>query len=226
MQHRRLFIFNNLFIAFTGVLSIIVTITIGSRGARLDGETTAYWQQIFTFTLLSNLFLSLVCTVAAIMTAFHQPLARSFPIWQLAATTATTVTLLTVLFFLAPMRAAHGKNYFDMLLEPMFFLHFFNPLLAIITYIFATGDQPTTLKSRLLATIPVIIYAAIYVVCVVVTQVWPDFYGLTFGGRYYLAPLVVLVFWLLAFASASLLTFFRHRRIGNQTTHLATNPLQ
>lgn len=218
MQHRRLFIFNNIFITVTGVLAVIVTLLIGSRGARLDGVTTHY-QQILTFTVLSNLFLSCVAVVVAIMAIFRQPISNTLYGWYFTATTATTVTLLTVIFFLAPMRAANGKNYFDMLLEPMFFLHFFNPLLAAITYIFYTGNQPVTLKSRLFATLPVVLYTIAYILCVAILQIWPDFYGLTFGGHYFLSPFVATIFWLLAFGSASLLTFLRHRRIGDQTHH-------
>lgn len=211
MQSRRLFIFNNLFLAFTGVLAIIFTLTVGSRAARLDG-TGPYYLQILTFTLLSNLFLSCVATVAAIMTIFRQPLGPRFATWYFTAATATLVTFLTVVFFLAPMRAAAGKNYFDMLLGPMFFLHFLNPLLGTLAYLTLDAHHPTAAKFRLLATLPVVIYGAFYFITVVLVKSLPDIYGLTFGGRYYLTPLVFLVFWLLAFGLANFLIALQTRR--------------
>ena len=213
MSRRTIFIINNLFIFITTVIAAAVAMTYGSRGTRIDDTVTEHWQQIVTFTVLSNIFLAIVALVTAILAIRKSSLSTTAVSWYLVATTATSVTCLTVLFFLAPARAMRGQNYFDMILEPMFFLHFFNPILAAITYIFLTGDRPVARRARCLATLPVIVYAIPYILFVVIMQIWPDFYGVTFGGRYYLTPLVFVAFWLLAFGSASLLNFCRTRQI-------------
>ena len=201
------------------VIAVIVVMTVGSRGARLDNLDMPYWMQIATFTVMSNIFLGIISLVAVILKirscVTSRPMPRSFNTWYLTAATAGLVTMLTVIFFLAPMRAAKGKNYFDMLLEPMFFLHFFNPLLAAVSYIFLTGTTALSKNSRIIAVTPVVIYAIPYILFVAILKIAPDFYGLTFGGRYYLMPLVFLAFIILAFSAASLLLFLRSRAIIN-----------
>lgn len=208
----RLFILINLFIFITTAIAVPVTLTFGSRASRLDGGNIPYWQHAVTFTILSNVFLGLVALAAAIFSFIRRrPLSKALLTWYLAATSAGLVTFLTVILFLAPMRAINGKDYFDMFLEPMFFLHFLNPLLAAISFIFLTGRSTITLRSRLLATLPIVLYSIPYTLNVVVLKTWPDFYGLTFGGRYFLLPLVFLAFLLLIFTLASLLTFCRKK---------------
>ncbi|MBQ3445514.1 hypothetical protein IJG29_02190 [Candidatus Saccharibacteria bacterium] len=209
----QLFTFINFFIAVTGITAAIVAMTYGSRGARLDGTITAHWQQIFTFTVLSNIFLSIVAFISAILN-IRGKLSGRAATWYLTAATAGAVTCITVLFFLAPMRAARGSNYFDMILEPMFFLHFLNPILAAVSFVFFLPTIPSARHARLIATIPILAYAVPYILFVVILQLVPDFYGVTFGGRYYLTPLVFLAFFLLAFAAASLLLFL-HRKALN-----------
>ncbi len=203
----------NLFIFIATAVVVPITLIFGSRSTRLDSDSIPYWQHIVTFTILSNIFLGIVALVSAILSATKKD---KFPsnkqlTWYLAATSAGLVTFFTVILFLAPMRALKGKNYFDMIVETMFFLHFLNPILAAISFIFFTGRSKVTLKSRLLATLPVVLYAIPYVLNVVFLKTWPDFYGLTFGGRYYLMPLVFAVFIFLVFGIASLLVFLRHK---------------
>jgi hypothetical protein len=118
----------NLFIFITAAIAIPVTLVVGSRSTRLDGGDIPYWQHIATFTLLSNIFLGIIALVAAIFNIINKKktLPKSFLTWYLAASSAGLVTFFTVILFLAPMRAINGKNFFDMLLETMFFLHFLN----------------------------------------------------------------------------------------------------
>lgn len=212
----------NLFIFITTAIAVPITLLVGSRSTRLDGGDIPYWQHIATFTILSNIFLGIVALILAILNVTKKD---KFPNstqlnWYLAATSAGLVTFFTVILFLAPMRAMHGKNYFDMIVETMFFLHFLNPILAAIAFIFFTGNHPINLKSRLLATLPVFFYAIPYFLNVVIFKTWPDFYGLTFGGKYFLLPLVFAAFILLVFGIASLLVFLRRK--AKQTSSIKT----
>ena len=210
----------NVFIFITTAIAVPVTLIFGSRASRLDDLGFPFWQHIVTFTILSNIFLGLVSLVTAIIAIIkaktRQPLPKSLTTWYLTAATAAMITCLTVLFFLAPMRAINSKDYFDMLLEPMFFLHFLNPILSAVILIFFLDDQKITLKSRLLATLPVIIYSFFYLFFVVIIQIWPDFYGVTFGGKYFLIPLVLAAFFLVTFSVASLLSFCHNHALMNK----------
>ncbi|MBR2831260.1 hypothetical protein IKE83_02790 [Candidatus Saccharibacteria bacterium] len=211
MDKKKLFFrINNLFIFITMVIAAITVMTYGSRGTRIDGTVTEHWQQIFTFTLLSNIFLGIVALIAAIMSFKNKPLTGKISTFYLAAASSAALTFLTVVLFLAPMRAMNGKNYFDMLLEPMFFLHFLNPVLSIITFIFLFPGRIKKWKPQFLSLIPVLIYGIAYVTCVVIIKIAPDFYGLTFGGRYFLVPLVFLLFAAIVFGISTLLTFLHN----------------
>ena len=210
-----LFILSNLFIFITTAIVVPVNLIVGSRAARLDGSTYPYWGHIVSFTVQSNIFLGIVALIAAIMGIYAYrkklPLKKGLFTWYLIAASAGMLTCLTVIFFLAPMRAAGGKNYFDMLLETMFFMHFLNPVLAALTLVFLSGDTKIAKKARYLAVLPIIIYAVPYIICVVFAKVWPGFYGVTFGGRDYLIPLVFVVFCLALFGISSALAYFHNK---------------
>ena len=206
------------------VISVAVTLTLGSWAARKDiseniyGMHIDYWMHVVSFTVLSNILLGLIALVASII-GFdcyqkQKALPRKLLTWYLIGATSGVLTCLTVIFFLSPMRVVSGKGYFDMLLGPMFHLHFFNPLLAAISYIFFTGQSKATQKERWLSVLPPVIYAAPYIICVVILHIWPDFYGLTFGGRNYLIFLVFFVFIAATFGISSLLAYCHNRQIA------------
>ncbi len=211
-KKRLIYIINNLFIFITTSIAVPVTLIFGSRAVRIDNAGYPYWMQAATFTVLSNVFMGIVALVAAVISIKKlKKKQNAINTWYFVATSACMLTFFTVIFFLSPMRALNGKNYFDMLLEPMFFLHFLNPVLAATTFVFLSGGTKIDLKSRFLAVIPIALYAIPYIVCVVVLKIWPDFYGVTFGGRYYLTPLVFVVFCFALFCIASGLAFFHNK---------------
>lgn len=214
-MNRKLFTIINFFIAIATVTAITVTLIVGSRASRLDELGIPYWEHIVTFTVLSNIFLGIVALVSGIISLakHNKPLPRALKTWYLIAASAGILTFLTVILFLGPLRVMRGKNYFDLITETMFFLHFFDPVLAAVTLVFFPETTKITLKSRLLATLPIILYAIPYVIFVIFLKIWPDFYGVTFGGRYYLTPLVFLVFWAVIFGVASLLAFLHNKRL-------------
>ena len=189
-------------------IDITSTLIFGSRATRLDGSTAAgaaqladgtfggvkidYWHHIVSYTALGNIFLGIVALVSAIIAKKNpgQSLSKKLATWYLVASSSTMLTVLVVIFFLAPMRAMGGKNYFDMLLEQMFFLHFLNPILGAISYIFyLETEEKVTRKSCLLAVLPPVIYSSPYIICVCILKIWPDFYGLTFGGKNFIIPI-------------------------------------
>ena len=218
INKKRLFVLNNLFIFIMTAIFVPVTLIFGSLASRKDGGPFAYWQHIVTFTILSNILLGIVALIAAFIgyrkLKDRQPLPKKLLTWYLVSTTSGMLTVLTVILFLAPMRAASGKNYFDMILGPMFFLHFFNPVLAAITYTFLSGNQKTTKIECLLSLLPPIIYAVPYFVCVVIIHIWPDFYGLTFGGQNHLIIFVCAVFCAIVYGISSLLAYCHNRQIA------------
>ena len=205
------------------VVSVIVTLVFGSWASRKDdgslyGMQIDYWMHAVSFTILSNTMLGIIALVSSIIglkgLKKKKELPKSLLTWYLIGATSGVLTCLTVITFLAPMRAASGRDYFDMLLGPMFHLHFFNPLIAAISYIFLSGKRKATLSDRLLAVLPPVIYAAPYLICVVFIHVWPDFYSLTFGGQNHLLMLVFAVFVAVTFSISSLLAYCHNRQVA------------
>lgn len=223
-RKREIFIWVNLAIFITMIIAVTSTLIVGSRATRLDGDTAVgasqltdgtfggvkieYWYHVVSFTILSNIFLGVVALVSAII-AMRKPqkaFSQRLTTWYLVAASSGMLTFLTVLLFLAPMRAINDKNYFDMLLEQMFVLHFLNPILCAINYVlFLETKEKVGLKPRLLALLPPIIYASPYIIFVCIIHWWPDFYGLTFGGNNYLILPVFIIFCLFMFGISSTL---------------------
>ena len=215
MKRKLLFTLINLYLFISTIIVTIITLTQGTVAGQVDTGANVGWFYIATFTVESNILLGLVAAGASIVgirsLIRHTELPRPLTTWYLLAASSAMLTCLTVVFFLAPMRAIGGRNYFDMLLGPMFFFHFFNPILSALVLIFLTNPARINLRARLLAILPPAIYAIPYIVNVVFLNTWPDFYGITFGGKYFLIPVVFLGFCLVVFGIASALAFFHNR---------------
>lgn len=221
------FILINLFLFISTIIVTYFTLAFGTVAGQVDTGTKTGGFYIVTFTVDSNILLGLVAGIAAVLaiinlrkTRFNAPadpvpFSKNLAIWYLVATSSAVLTWLTVIFVLAPIRAISGKNYFDMLLGPMFFFHFLNPLLAALSFIFCTGSAEISKKSLFLALIPPALYAIPYTINVVFLKTWPDFYGVTFGGRPWFTPLALLAFCLFIFGIAATLSICRSRAIIN-----------
>lgn len=222
IKKRKWFILFNLIIFITTVISVIVTLVFGSWASRKDdgnlyGIHVDYWMHVVSFTILCNIMLGLIALVSTIIgikcLKHNKELPKGLLTWYLLGVTNGSLIVLMVVCFLAPLRVMAGKAYFDMLLGPMFHLHFFNPLLMVLCYIFFSGKRKTAKKARYLSLLPVIIYSAPYIICVAIIHIWPDFYNLTFNGRNYLLFPIYIIFMAVIFGISSLLDFCRNRYI-------------
>lgn len=100
--------------------------------------------------------------------------------------------MVTTIVFLAPYYSLLGHSYFALFEGYLFFFHFFNPLLMILGYVLFSKSELLTKKTCLFAMLPMLLYTCVYAP-MVVTGTWDDFYGFSFGGRYYLIPIDVIV---------------------------------
>ena len=92
------------------------------------------------------------------------------------AVTAVALTFLVSLFILSPV-----KGFVLIFTGSRFFLHGVCPLLAIAAFCFFMSEKRLRLRDSLLTLIPVLVYAVIYYVMVVIVGEerggWNDFYG-------------------------------------------------
>ena len=164
------------------------------------------------FTVDSNILAGLsmlLCipyTVDGLRTGYYH-----LPDWVVVlmhiAVSAVALTFLVSLCILSPV-----KGFVLIFSGSRFFLHGVCPVLCIITFCFFINSHLVRLWESLLALIPVLIYAAVYLVMVVVIGEekggWNDFYG--FATRLPLWIPVTLIM-PLTFAISSLIRFLHNR---------------
>ncbi len=105
--------------------------------------------------------------------------------------TAVALTFLVSLFILAPV-----KGFRLIFTGSRFFLHGVCPVLSIVTFCCFINSHLIRLREAALALIPVLIYAAVYTVMVVVIGEehggWNDFYGFATRVPIWVSALVIL----------------------------------
>lgn len=138
--------------------------------------------------------------------------AVALPVWalvlQYAAACAVTLTMLTVLAFLAPT-----QGFSKMLGGANFCLHLLCPLLCVLPLLLPVYQTPLARWAILPALLPVLIYGAVYLYLAVVKGAdrggWRDFYGFNRGGRWYVAlPLMLAAAALVAVGLQALIYLF------------------
>ena len=206
-------------IIFFGVifLSVAVCLTIGivygvSSGQNGQGEMEGLGM-FKAFTIDSNVLAALISLVAVIYLVSHNGM--EIPNWLhtllLASATSLMITFVTVVVFLVPVRIANGIPWVSMYSDDMYFYHLLNPILSVVGLIL-TGPKKFSIGARFCAVIPVFVYSIVYGICVIIIKCWSDFYGFTFGGRYYYVPLVMLIMYAGGFLFASLLSLATGRK--------------
>lgn len=139
------------------------------------------------FTVLSNLFMVIVASLA-IFLAIKSTSSQFLNNLYLIATTSLVLVFLVVAFFLAPQ----FENYFYLFSEYNFFLHFLNPLFAVISLLLLKNPE-YNFKTCFYTLIPPALYAIIYFIFVILKKDWPDFYNFTLGGKDWLSFFTLLI---------------------------------
>lgn len=179
--------------------ALAVLIAVFTRFPTVEGDENRFHSGAKTFryfTTDSNLFAALACLI---LTPFSLRIAitgaGTLPAWAQAlkytAVCAITLTLLTVLFFLAPT-----QGFDKMFGGANLWLHLICPLVCILSFLFFESRERLDLWVTFPALVPILLYSAVYLVMVVVVGEdrggWKDFYGFNRGGKWYLAlPLML-----------------------------------
>ena len=181
-------IFNVALIALTVYSVFQFFISTGQGNMQVSGFTCFRY-----FTILSNVFAALTC--AAVLPDAAKSLVRGVDglshgamLLKFMGTVAVTVTLVVVLVFLGPT-----MGYDMMFTGSSLHLHLICPLLAIVSFCFFERGGAVSKKETMLGDLSVIAYGTVYLIMVVITGIWPDFYGFNRGGMWYVSYPVILL---------------------------------
>jgi len=192
-------------------INVVVIATIGIVFGAGEGQLGNYiigWGYFKPYTMDSNI-LAGIMAILVLVYSVRDRHNNGIPRWLIRAylmgTTCLVLTFLIAATFLAPVKVMSGSNYFTMFSKDMFFFHFLNPLLAVISFLALADGEKLSRMDSVIGMIPTIVYSIIYFVMVVVLKLWNDFYHFTFGGKYYLIPIVVVVIYGTTYTISSLL---------------------
>ncbi|MBQ6289224.1 MAG: hypothetical protein IJK71_08265 [Clostridia bacterium] len=170
---------------FLNIVIALLTLIIVISFFRKDGQWVPERGKFALrfFTTLSNL----LCAAACLLTALAIN-AGGIPewIWMLKyiGTAAVTVTMLTVLFFLAP---TFGKGALKVLLSGTdLFMHLITPLLALVSFC-VFEKRGMSFGKSLWGMLPVVLYGPVYLYKILFAlpeKRWDDFYGFNKQGKW------------------------------------------
>ena len=164
------------------------------------------------FTVNSNILMAVTMCMAIPYTVdglrrhdFHLPRWAAVAVY--AGVTAVMLTFVIPLFVLAPF-----KGFVLIFSGSRFFLHGVCPVLAFISFCFFMSEQRLKFVDMLITLIPVLIYAVLYYVMVVVVGEenggWNDFYGFATKIPVWISMALVMP---LTFALSSIIRLFHNR---------------
>lgn len=224
-QQKAAFVFNLLIVIFTLFATISTIIGFEFMGD-VKILTATNFHAFKYFTVDSNVFAGIISFIYIIFAVkISKGKIQKFPkallFLKLAATTGVTLTMMVTAFFLAP----GGKSYFSYFVNSNFFMHFFTPVLCIISFIFfefknSGNNERITFPQTLTGIIPMLIYAVFYITNILlhlengkVSHTY-DWYGFLKGGIqsvWIVMPLILLITWLF-----SILLWFANKKSGGR----------
>lgn len=207
----------NAYIFISAFIVMIIGVSQGA-GTGQVGDAMKGLGYFKAFTIDSNVLMGLIALMALTFNINNAVTKKSeCPKWMtltyLTGVSSVALTFFTVVVFLAPMFQIQGKGYMTMFQDDMFFYHFLNPILSVINFIFFLPGDKIIGKVKLFSLIPVFLYSIVYIICIAVLKIWSDFYNFTFGGKFILIPLVLIVIYAVTFGLSSLICFGRNKQI-------------
>lgn len=197
------------------ILTVIVCLSVAwmFSGLKFTGQeavlTEARWLSLKYYTVDSNILMGIVAFIAMIydiraVRDENYMIPRFVYVLKLVGTVGVTITMLVTVFFLAPTST---KGYFSLFTNSNFFLHFANPLLAIVTFVGFERTDLIKFKHCLFGMMSLGLYACFYVInCLInaVEDIVPkkyDWYGFFIWGVksvYFVLPIILLVTFLVS----------------------------
>lgn len=172
--------------------TLLVAMTIvGFFTALFVGESVRGAVCFRYFTIDSNILSAAASAVTAVFLLKGlrrgTPLPHFVLVLKYVGTVAVCLTFLTVCLFLGPT-----QGYDRMFSGSGLWLHLICPLLSAASLLLLERGGTLARSEVLLGMIPMAVYGAVYTAMVLIAKVWPDFYGFTRGGLWYVSWLLML----------------------------------
>ena len=205
------------FIFISTVIVVAMGVATGPEAAQPGVEDMTGLGYFKAFTVDSNVLMGITSLIVAVFNIKNIVQNRDeMPKWviliQFVSAVAVSVTMMTTILFLGPKTVIEGHNYFWLFSGTLFFLHFLNPLLTILVVMFLLRKIRINWKYCLFGIIPVFVYSLFYVPFVL-TGIWLDFYGFTFGGYIWAAPLSLLVMYGVSYLFSFLISLVHNKYV-------------
>lgn len=190
----------NAFIVISTFIIMIKGVSYGASSGQV-GENMIGIGYFKPYTIDTNVLNGIVALMMATFNIYNlienkDELPRFLVVGQLISTVGVTVTILTVIFFLAPTFYMTHRGVMWLFSNDMFFFHLLNPILSIINFVLLDKRYVLNRKEIYLGISTTVIYSFVYLYNVVLAKKWSDFYGFTFGGKLYMGFISVIVMYL------------------------------
>ncbi len=153
----------NVFLIILGLIFSLTDFTfMGSQGRLTPQQTNLF----SLFTVDSNL---LLCIFSGIILVYQimilvkkrEDIPYFAYILKFIGTVGTTLTLLTVIFYLSPVL---GSNWWMLFTNTNLFYHLVCPVIGIVSFLFFENDFELSLKKCFIGIIPMLIYSSYYII--------------------------------------------------------------
>lgn len=116
---------------------------------------------------------------------------NKLPLWaeitKFIGVCGVTIAMLTVILFLGPT-----LGWGIMYLGVNALMHLVTPLLALLSFVFLERRK-LNINLALTSMAPVVIYGSVYLINVLITQVWEDFYGFNRDGLWAVSIVIMIL---------------------------------
>ena len=176
----------HLVILVSSVLCIVFLLFV----SRKPGDAVRF--EIFRYyTTLSNVLAALIALPAMAAAVLRiagktAALPKAVQVLRFVSACALAVTMMTVILFLGPVFGWSG-----MFEGVNYWFHLVNPLLSVFSFLFLEPENRYPQRMPFTGIVQTVLYGAVYIP-LVLSGIWPDFYGFNMGGRWYLSMPAVL----------------------------------
>ena len=153
-----------------------------------DGNMEVKGALCFRFFTIDSNILMAVTSLILLPFLFKKEVPVGVAALKFVGTVAVTVTFLTVMLFLGPT-----QGYSTMFDGVCLYLHLICPLLSILSLYLPETPTPLSEFAWLYGTLSVVVYGIVYLVMVLITENWQDFYGFNRGGFWYISLSVMFL---------------------------------